>query len=178
MTTTTQLPLVLFDKQGEPFTVRTMEPADRAALHAMYLDFQPKRAAQGLPPENEYGVKRWLDHILKGGEHLLVEVNDMLRGHLMLIPMEDGGSIELPIYLHQTIRGRGIGTAMNRVAVNLARLAGYQRVWLSVEITNMPAIRSYQKAGFTRIASKLLAHEIEMEVLLTDRERERRSAKS
>ena len=117
-------------------------------------------------------MKRWLDHILKGGEHLLVEVNDVLRGHLMLIPMEDGGSIELAIYLHQTIRGRGIGTAMNRVAVNLARMAGYQRVWLSVEITNMPAIRSYQKAGFTRIASKLLAHEIEMEVMLANRERD------
>ena len=166
MTTTTQLPLVLFDKQGEPFTVRKMEPVDRVALSDMYMDFRPKRAAQGLPPENEYGLRRWLDHILKGGEHLLVEVDDVVLGHLMLIPMEDWGSIELAIYLHQSIRGRGIGTAMNKVAVNLARLAGYQRVWLSVEITNMPAIRSYQKAGFKRIPSRLLAHEIEMEVSL------------
>jgi RimJ/RimL family protein N-acetyltransferase len=165
LTTTTQLPLVLFDKHGEPFTVRQMQAADRPALHDMYLDFQPKRAAQGLPPEHDYGLKRWLDHILKGGEHLLVEVNDVVRGHLMLIPMDDGGSIELAIYLHQSIRGRGIGTAMNKVAVNLARLTGYRRVWLSVEITNMPAIRSYQKAGFKRIPSRLLAHEIEMEVV-------------
>ena len=166
MTTTTQLPLVLFDKHGEPFTVRQLEPADRRALQEMYQDFRPKRAAQGLPPENEYGLRRWLDHILKGGEHLLVEINDMVLGHLMLIPMDEGGSIELAIYLHQSIRGRGIGTAMNKVAVNLARLAGWKRVWLSVEITNMPAIRSYQKAGFKRIPSKLLAHEIEMEVAL------------
>lgn len=165
MTTTTQLPLVLFDKRGEPFTVREMMPSDRGTLHDMYVDFEPKRAAQGLPPGNEYGLQRWLDHILKGGEHLLVEVNDVVRGHLMLIPMEDGRSIELAIYLHQSIRSRGIGTAMNKVAVALARLAGYQRVWLSVEITNMPAIRSYQKAGFKRIASRLLAHEIEMEVV-------------
>jgi RimJ/RimL family protein N-acetyltransferase len=165
LTTTTQLPLVLFDKQGEPFTVRQMEPTDRQALHDMYLDFQPKRAAQGLPPENEYGLKRWLDHVLKGGEHLLVEVNDVVEGHLMLIPMEDGRSTELAIYLHQSIRGRGIGTAMNKVAVNLARLAGYARVWLSVEITNVAAIRSYQKAGFKRTPATLWAHEIEMEVL-------------
>jgi RimJ/RimL family protein N-acetyltransferase len=165
LTTSTQLPLVLFDKQGEPFTVRQMEPSDRPALHEMYLAFQPKRAAQGLPPEHEYGLTRWLDHVLKGGEHLLVEVNDALLGHLMLIPMDDGGSIELAIYLHQSIRGRGIGTAMNKVAVNLARLAGFKRVWLSVEITNMPAIRSYQKAGFKRTPSRMLAHEIEMEVV-------------
>lgn len=165
MTTSTQLPLVLFDKHGEPFTVRQMDAADRAALHEMYLGFQPKRAAQGLPPENEYGLKRWLDHVLKGGEHLLLEVNDVVLGHLMLIPMEDGRSIELAIYLHQSIRGRGIGTAMNKVAVNLARIAGYARVWLSVEITNVAAIRSYQKAGFTRTAATLWAHEIEMEVV-------------
>ncbi len=166
MTTSTQLPLVLFDKHGEPFSVRQMETTDRSALHEMYLDFQPKRAAQGLPPENEYGLKRWLDHVLKGGEHLLLEVNDVVLGHLMLIPMEDGRSIELAIYLHQSIRGRGIGTAMNKVAVNLARIAGYARVWLSVEITNVAAIRSYQKAGFKRTAATLWAHEIEMEVLL------------
>lgn len=165
MTTTTQLPLVLFDKQGEPFMVRQMEPADRPLLHAMYVAFQPKRVAQGLPPEHEHGIKRWLDHVLRGGEHLLVDVNDELMGHLMLIPMADGRSIELAIYLHQSIRGRGIGTAMNKLAVNLARLAGYQRVWLSVEITNMPAIRSYQNAGFKRTPSRLLAHEIEMEVV-------------
>ncbi len=165
MTTSTQLPILLFDKHGDPFTVRQMEPADRVALHEMYLDFQPKRAAQGLPPEHEYGLKRWLDHVLKGGEHLLVEVNDVVRGHLMLIPLDDGRSIELAIYLHQSVRGRGIGTAMNKVAVNLARIAGYARVWLSVEITNVAAIRSYQKAGFKRTAATIWAHEIEMEIV-------------
>ena len=167
MTTTTQLPLLLFDKHGEPFLVRQMDADDRPALHAMYLDFTPKRVAQGLPPETEYAQKRWLDHVLKGGEHLLVEVNDEVRGHLMLIPMDDGHTIELAIYLHQSIRGRGIGTAMNKVAVNLARIAGYRKVWLSVEMTNVAAIRSYQKAGFKRTAATLWAHEIEMEVLLT-----------
>jgi ribosomal protein S18 acetylase RimI-like enzyme len=165
LTTTTQLPLLLFDKHGEPFTVRQMEASDRAELHRMYLDFQPKRAAQGLPPEHEYGLERWLNHVLQGGEHLLVEIGDVVEGHLMLIPMEDGVSTELAIYLHQSIRGRGIGTAMNKVAVNLARLAGYKRVWLSVEVTNVAAIRSYQKAGFKRTAATIWAHEIEMEVV-------------
>jgi RimJ/RimL family protein N-acetyltransferase len=162
---TTQLPLLLADKHGEPFTVRLMEPRDRAALHEMYLDFLPKRAAQGLPPETEYAQKRWLDHILKGGEHLLLEIDATVRGHLMLIPMDDGQTMELAIYLHQSIRGRGIGTAMNKLAVNLARVEGYRKVWLSVEVTNVPAIRSYQKAGFKRTAATVWAHEIEMEVV-------------
>ena len=161
-----QLPLQLTDKLGESFTVREMQPEERYALHAMYLDFLPKRAAQGLPPEHEYGQKRWLDHVLKGGIHLLLEINQSVRGHLMLIPMEDGGSIELAIYLHQSARGRGIGTAMNRLAVDLARAAGYRRVWLSVEVTNVAAIKAYQKAGFKRTPGTVWAHEIEMAIPL------------
>jgi L-amino acid N-acyltransferase YncA len=167
LSTTTQLPAVLFDKHGEPFMIREMDVvADRRTLHEMYLDFMPKRAAQGLPPDREYAQTRWLDHVLKGGVHLLVEVNYEVKGHLMLIPMEKKDVVELAIYLHQSIRGRGIGTAMNKVAVNIARIEGFKKVWLSVEVTNTPAIRAYQKAGFNRTAATLWAHEIEMEVIL------------
>jgi RimJ/RimL family protein N-acetyltransferase len=166
LSVTAQLPILLTDKHGEPFIIKQMDTSDRAALHQMYLDFLPKRAAQGLPPEQEYAQQRWLDHVLKGGLHLLVEVNDVVRGHLMLIPVQGGNTVELAIYLHQSIRGRGIGTAMNKLAVNLARLTGYKKVWLSVEVTNVPAIRSYQKAGFQRTTATMWAQEIEMEVLL------------
>lgn len=163
---TIQLPLQLQDKTGAPFTVRAMQPEDRPALHAMYMDFQPKRVAQGLPPETEYALKRWLDHVLKGGEHLLVEVNGRVLGHLMLIPIENTRTIELAIYLHQSIRRRGIGTAMNKLAVELARSLGYEKIWLTVEVTNVAAIRSYQKAGFKRTPATMWAHEIEMEIPL------------
>ncbi len=167
MSEATLLPTELADKFGNPFHVRAMDViADRAVLEGMYLAFTPKRAAQGLPPESEYAIKRWLDHILKGGQHLLVEVNDELRGHLMLIPMADGRSTELAVFLHQSVRGRGIGTAMNRVAVKLARETGFKRVWLSVELSNIPAIRSYQKAGFQTLAHTVWAAEVEMEILL------------
>ena len=165
LTISAQLPILLTDKHGEPFIIREFESTDRLALHRMYLDFLPKRAAQGLPPESEYAQSRWLDHVLKGGIHLLVEVDDVVQGHLMLIPMDNESSIELAIYLNQAIRGRGIGTAMNKLAVNIARLKGYQKVWLSVEVTNVPAIKSYQKAGFKRTPATMWAHEIEMEVV-------------
>lgn len=166
MSSAIQLPLQLTDKLDESFTVRELQPHDRQVLHGMYLDFLPKRAAQGLPPEHEYAQKRWLDHVLKGGIHLLLEIDRTVRGHLMLIPLEDQAAIELAIYLHQSARGRGIGTAMNRLAVDLARAAGYRRVWLSVEVTNVAAIKAYQKAGFKRTPGTLWAHEIEMEIPL------------
>lgn len=167
MTTATQLPIQLADKHGSPFRVRVYDPAaDRPPLEAMYRAFEPKRAAQGLPPETEYALRRWLEHILKTGLHLLVEVNGEVCGHVMLIPMESGGGTELAIFLHQSIRGRGIGTAMNRLAATLARAAGFSRVWLSVEPANIPAVRSYQKVGFVTLRHSMWAAEIEMELRL------------
>jgi ribosomal protein S18 acetylase RimI-like enzyme len=161
----TQLPTQLTDKLGNPFSVRVFNAAtDRDLLEQMYASFQPKRAAQGLPPETEYALRRWLDHVLKSGLHLLVEIDGGVCGHVMLIPMPEADTTELAIFLHQSIRGRGIGTAMNRLAVALAREAGFKRVWLSVEPSNIPAIRSYQKAGFLTLRYSMWAPEIEMEV--------------
>ena len=167
MTAATQLPVQLVDKLGSPFHVRVYDPAaDRPLLERMYSAFEPKRAAQGLPPETAYALGRWLDHILKSGLHLLVEVNAEVCGHVSLIPMESGGGTELAIFLHQSIRGRGVGTAMNRLAATLARDAGFSRVWLSVEPTNIPAVRSYQKVGFVTLRHSMWASEIEMELRL------------
>lgn len=160
------LPLTLQDREGAPFTIRALTPADRPALAAMYAEFEPKRGAQGLPPEPP-GIDRWLDRVLGTGEHLGVEMDGRLRGHLMLIPM-DGNRFELANFLHQNIRNRGIGTMLNRVALDVARDRGVHRVWLCVEPSNRAAVRSYEKAGFRRTpGSSLWAPELEMEADLT-----------
>ena len=157
---------MLYDKLGIAFEVRELAAGERALLEELYLEFLPKRVAQGLPPENPRAITRWLDHILRGGMHLLVRIDGVLRGHLMLIPMEDGVGTELAVFLHQSVRGRGIGTALNRLAVELAREAGFERVWLSVDLSNIAAIRCYRKAGFQMLAHTLWAAEVEMEVRL------------
>ena len=100
-----------------------------------------------------------LDH----RRHIVVDVNGDIRGHVMLLPMDDGG-LELANFLHQSVRGRGIGTAMNALALRLAREAGASRVWLSVEPGNRAAVRSYEKVGFKRLTGSLWAPEIEMTV--------------
>lgn len=148
-----------------PFRVREMElPLDQLKLEHMYAAFQPKRAAQGLPPESDYAIRRWLDRILANGQHLLVEVEGTVCGHGMLMPMDSSDSTELANFLHQGVRDRGIGTELNRLLVERARAAGYQRVWLSVEPSNIPAIRSYKKAGLEPLRHSYWAPEIEMEV--------------
>lgn len=164
------LPRDLVDKTGQPYRVRFYERADRFGLEEMYRAFDPKRAAQGLPPGDGESIRRWLDRTLATGMHVLVEIEGEILGHLMVIPMSERTS-ELANFLHQAIRNRGIGTALNRLAIELAREDGRKRVWLSVEPSNRIAIRSYEKAGFRRIASNSLwAPEVEMEVLLDDGE--------
>ena len=143
------------------FSTRDYQPSDRNDLIAMYADFEPKRAAQGLPPTGEGKIGIWLDRILKRGQHMVVHVEGLLRGHIMLVPMEDG-SLELANFLHQSVRNRGIGTALNAMALRLAREAGHSRVWLSVEPGNKAAVRSYEKVGFKKLPGSNWAPEIEL----------------
>jgi RimJ/RimL family protein N-acetyltransferase len=154
------------DKEGRGFTVRLLLPDDRARLDAFYETFEPARAAQGLPPQGVPRIRRWLDRILGGGLHLLVERDGSLVGHAMLIPTENARVSEYAIFLHQDVRGQGLGTEINRLAVQLARHAGATRLWLSVEPDNRAAIRSYEKAGWRYVPATLYAPELEMELVL------------
>ena len=58
------LPALHNDRYGRPYLVRPLLTADRPALEAMYRAFKPKRVAQGLPPADARGIRRWLDRVL------------------------------------------------------------------------------------------------------------------
>jgi diamine N-acetyltransferase len=161
------LPAHLHDKEGRPFTVRALEAGDRAALEAFYDAFDPKRAAQGLPPAGQARVARWLNQILAKGTHLAVERGGHLVGHAMLLAMDRPGVQEYAIFLAREVRGQGVGTQVNRVAVEVARATGVERLWLSVEPHNRAALRSYEKAGFTFVAATVYSPEVEMELVLS-----------
>lgn len=152
------------DKEGRAFTVRPLAPEDRSALEAFYAGFEPKRAAQGLPPEGAARVRRWLDAVLPQGAHLAVTATDgALIGHALLVPTTRERVWEYAIFLHQSLRGRGIGTVVNRRAIELARTLGLRGVWLCVQPHNRAALRSYEKAGFRYRPNTVLSPEMEME---------------
>lgn len=164
------LPALLHDKEGRPFTVRALQTRDRPALEEFYDAFDPKRAAQGLPPAGQARVARWLDQVLSRGTHLAVERGDHLVGHAMLLPMERPEAEEYAIFLAREVRGQGVGTQVNRVAVEVARAAGATRLWLSVEPFNRAALRSYEKAGFRFVPATIYSPEVEMELVLSPAE--------
>lgn len=158
-------PVTLTDKLGEPFLLRPFRESDRRALGVMYDEFEPKRVAQGLPPEDAQQRARWLDSVLGAGHHLVVETGGRVVGHGMLLPFQEHDA-ELANFLHQETRDRGIGTALNRALLELGRELGVHRVWLSVEPFNRRAIRSYEKVGFQRRPMSPWTPEVEMEVFL------------
>jgi RimJ/RimL family protein N-acetyltransferase len=162
----TLVPAHLRDKEGRMFTVRDLAPADRPALEAFYDSFDPKRAAQGLPPEGRARVSRWLDQILPNGRHLVVEREGRLAGHAMLLPTRRDGVSEYAIFLAREVRGQGVGTQVNRLSVEVARTMDLSRLWLSVEPHNRPALRSYEKAGFRFVPGTIYSPEVEMELAL------------
>jgi RimJ/RimL family protein N-acetyltransferase len=158
------LPATLRDREGRVFTVRPYQPDDRQALDRFYEAFEPKRAAQGLPPEGTARIARWLDGVLAGGTHLIVEVAGALAGHAMLMPTGKDGVREYAIFLDQSVRGRGVGTQVNVLSAEVARTLELDRLWLSVEPHNRPAVRSYQKAGYRFRPATMYTPELEMEL--------------
>lgn len=156
----------LRDKTGEPFRVRRYTEADRSALQEFYECFEPKRAAQGLPPTGRDRIARWLNAVVPAGLHLLADRGTTLIGHALLIPTGRPDTAEYAIFLDRGSRGRGIGTAINRAAAEVGRAAGLRRLWLSVEPHNRAALRSYEKAGFRFVPGTVFSPEAEMELEL------------
>ena len=148
------------------FTVRELAPADRPALEDFYDGFDPKRAAQGLPPAGMPRIQRWLDTILRNGKHLVIERGGHVVGHSMLLPTDRPGVSEYAIFLAREVRGQGVGTQVNRLSVELARTMDLRGLWLSVEPQNRPALRSYEKAGFRFVPATIYSPEVEMEMAL------------
>jgi ribosomal protein S18 acetylase RimI-like enzyme len=81
--------------------------------------------------------------------YLADTADDAPIGALLLAPRPEVQGIELLLMgLTPQARGRGLGRAVLDAAFAEAYSAGAERVLLSVDTTNTPAYRLYQRAGF------------------------------
>lgn len=142
--------------------IRTGGSPDRAALLAMYRDFEPLGAAQGLPPFTETGRCSWIDRLLREAYHWVAVQNDgRVIGHTILAgsgPTE----AEIAFFVHQRFRSRRIATLLVGAALAAARDFGYQRVWASVCSDNVPAQRLLRSKGFQCFRVTAPALELEL----------------
>jgi ribosomal protein S18 acetylase RimI-like enzyme len=82
------------------------------------------------------------------------------------MPTASEGVAEYAIFLREDQRGQGVGTALTLLAIETAREHGLHRLWLSVELQNRAAMRSYEKAGFRFLPGTIYSPEAEMELKL------------
>lgn len=161
-------PRTVTDAEGREIQLRQVTHDDSDELTAMYLDFDPEDRAQGIPPGDEDSIREWLEIVMTGGALNTVAAHDGSPvGHVMLVPDGDD-SYELAIFVLQSYQGAGIGTGLVRTALGLAQREGIERVWLTVERWNRPAIGLYEKIGFERTGDD--SFELEMSLRLASAE--------
>jgi len=133
-------------------------------LVAMYRSFDPEDRAQGIPPTQEPAIREWLESVLDADCINVVAVHDdAVVGHAMLVPDRHGAS-ELAIFVLRAYQQAGIGTALIETLLGAGRQAGVDRIWLTVERWNAPAMALYRKVGFE--PSDPTGFEIEMAATL------------
>ena len=116
---------------------------DRELLAAMYRSFEPKGAAQGLPPHHD--PERWLAG-LSVYPNFLALVGGRLAGHSVLCT--DGDRAEIAVFVHQDFRGRGLGKRLLAEMIHEARRLGLRRIWGVTELDNVPMLRLARTLGF------------------------------
>ncbi|MBU2550824.1 MAG: GNAT family N-acetyltransferase [Proteobacteria bacterium] len=136
------------DKKGEAFELGLCNLDDARCLTDMYDLFEPKKASQGLPPENTKTRQEWVRGLLERGENFLARHGDEVVGHAALIPDFVSQDAEFLIFVKQHYRSRGLGSGLTRAALERARDLGLEMVWLTVEGHNFRAIGLYRKFGF------------------------------
>lgn len=142
------------DRAGREIAVRrfgrhrSAVDGEREALVGMYTAFDPADRAQGIPPSDESAIRDWLDQLLvDGAVNVLAWDGQEVAGHALLVP-DESDAHELAVFVHQRYQGAGIGTRLVRALLGAGAADGIERVWLTVERWNDPAIALYRGVGF------------------------------
>jgi ribosomal protein S18 acetylase RimI-like enzyme len=140
--------------------------AEFEALVAMYRNFDSADRAQGVPPIREEAVREWLDALLAADAvNVLAWHDEFVAGHATLVP--DGeGAYELAIFVHHQYQGAGIGSRLIRHLLGEGVRRGIERVWLTVERWNTPAVNLYRDVGFETTEAE--SFELEMAIRLAE----------
>ena len=141
-------PRSVLDGKTREICLRRLRTDDR--LFEMYAEFSPEDRAQGIPPTSETAIRSWLEELCRPECLNLVAVHDILVGHATLVPDGDGG-FELAIFVRRAYQYAGVGTALLETTLGAARQAGIDRIWLTVERWNDPALALYERVGFKTV---------------------------
>jgi RimJ/RimL family protein N-acetyltransferase len=158
-------PCEFTDAEGRGIVIRRASGDDAIdALTEMYADFDTEDRAQGVPPIKQSAIEEWLDSVVADDcLNVIAFHGDQAVGHAMLVP-DTTGAFELAIFVLNEYQGALIGTELLRSLLGWGQQEDIQRVWLTVERWNDPAVRLYEKVGFETTDSA--SFELEMGIRL------------
>lgn len=136
-------------------TIRRIEPGDYEAIHRIYTN---PRAIWGTLQMPFPSVEQWRKRLADPPEDLVslvacVEENEpvgQLGLHTFPSRPRRRHAGQIGMAVRDDWQGRGVGSALMQAAVDLAdRWLNLTRLELNVYTDNAPAIRLYEKFGFT-----------------------------
>lgn len=153
------------DTEGVPRIARRYESGDFDAVVDMYDDLDRFSRTQGIPPATRPAIERWLSSLVEKGWNLVVEDDSRIIGHAAAVP----ASVPVPelvIFLHQSVRNRGIGSELLRHLIAHADAQDYDGLTLTVSSGNSRAITVYDNIGFDERTRS--GDDIEMDLSMDD----------
>lgn len=163
-------PATFVDRAGRDVELlRFSDVDDQASLLAsladMYEAFDPADRAQGIPPTGRDRIESWLETLTEtDAVNVVARHGGDVVGHATLVP-DGAGAYELAIFVHQDYQGAGIGSRLIRHLLGAGAESGVERVWLTVERWNAPALVLYEDVGFERTSDDHF--ELEMSLRLS-----------
>ena len=136
-------------KSGRAVELRFLSTDDRSGLVGFFSSLSPQALQWGMPPYTEEVIDRWIGNL--ANLIALVAVHGKaIVGYAMISkgthPRRQGVG-DLAIYLHQDFQNDGLGTAMLRRLLALAKDEGLHKVTVHVIADNKPAVSLYEKLG-------------------------------
>ena len=132
---------------GERMTLRPPNDADATPLLSILTEPEVSRWWVDYTPE------RIRSEILESGSSLVMEIEGRPAGAIFLYPNDDPEYLHVVIHLFLGAQWYGHRYGAEALAIVIAHLAtlGHHRFTLDPNVSNLPAIRSYERLGFERV---------------------------
>ena len=143
-------------KNGRRVDFRPEHAGDTEMLWKMFSALSEKSLSNLVPPFTRERIEGWTSNIDYDKVLALVAVIDEKNGQRIVGSASlsfDAREIfkhkaELGITVHDDYQNMGIGTAMLKHLLHIARMKKLRKVWLLVDTGNDRAVHVYRRAGF------------------------------
>jgi len=145
-------------KNGLKVVFRPEQPTDTEMLWVMFSTLSKKSASNILPPFPRDRIESWTTEIDYDNVLAVVAVLTEKEDHKRIIGTTSlrfnsqkalKHKAELGLTIHDDYQNRGIGTALLKHIINVAKTKKLKKIHLNVSAENDRAIHLYKKVGFT-----------------------------